>query len=639
MSFQIFKTLAVKCLVLIAWCLVLSGIFIPTAAESTDSLIKRINSITDQRLLLSEYKKLVNLNLSKPDPNSLEIARKYTDLARKYGSDLDLADAHHCEGLINKVNENWISALASFLAEQALREKLSDSLGLAYTFYYLGDCNKAMFDPVPADEYLDKAFLLFEKIKDTAGLAKTLNRKAAVNIDSRNPARLETGYSQVIASNNLAEKIADYDLQVNNLLLMGSYFTLTNRTDQALTILDSAKTLLAKAKEKFHLALILSNIAVAHNKAGKYEEALVYGKMGYKDAIQSGNKVYQWLTAWNIFESYNFLKIEDSLYKYQAKSLLARLQVIDEIRNKQKISLERRFMKEKYELDLQSHKKQSRLILVIFLISLLSAVTMIALILIRNKRLHRMNTLLAEQNRIIEQQKIELTQLTRQKDKFYSIIAHDLRSPFNSILGFSEILTEELAEIGNPRLFKMAENLNQSAVKVFHLLENLLEWSKLQENTLNADPSNLPLLVLIKEILPAINDLAVRKEIRLTIDVKDSLYVFADKRMLSSVLSNLVWNALKFTPKKGNIIISASRVSDKMIAIQVKDSGIGMSANMVGSLFEFHASNNRPGTEGEPSSGLGLMISKEFVEQNGGRISVESEEGIGSIFTVTVPSN
>lgn len=639
MSFQIFKTLAVKCLVLIAWCLVLSGIFIPTAAESTDSLIKRINSITDQRLLLSEYKKLVNLNLSKPDPNSLEIARKYTDLARKYGSDLDLADAHHCEGLINKVNENWISALASFLAEQALREKLSDSLGLAYTYYYLGDCNKAMFDPVPADEYLDKAFLLFEKIKDTAGLAKTLNRKAAVNIDSRNPARLETGYSQVIASNNLAEKIADYDLQVNNLLLMGSYFTLTNRTDQALTILDSAKTLLAKAKEKFHLALILSNIAVAHNKAGKYEEALVYGKMGYKDAIQSGNKVYQWLTAWNIFESYNFLKIEDSLYKYQAKSLLARLQVIDEIRNKQKISLERRFMKEKYELDLQSHKKQSRLILVIFLISLLSAVTMIALILIRNKRLHRMNTLLAEQNRIIEQQKIELTQLTRQKDKFYSIIAHDLRSPFNSILGFSEILTEELAEIGNPRLFKMAENLNQSAVKVFHLLENLLEWSKLQENTLNADPSNLPLLVLIKEILPAINDLAVRKEIRLTIDVKDSLYVFADKRMLSSVLSNLVWNALKFTPKKGNIIISASRVSDKMIAIQVKDSGIGMSANMVGSLFEFHASNNRPGTEGEPSSGLGLMISKEFVEQNGGRISVESEEGIGSIFTVTVPSN
>ncbi len=639
MSFRINNTLYIKYLYFLALSLNLCVFPLPATSQNSDSLMKSISSIKDQRLQLSEYKKLANLNLTHPDPNSVVLARKYTDLAQKYGSDLDLADAYHFEGLTNKANENLIRAIESFLSEQTLREKLADSTGLAENLYYLGDCYRAVFDPVPADGYLDKAYSLYEKLKDTAGLAKTLNRKAAVNIDSQDPQKLEVGFLQARTSNAFARKIGNYDLQVSNNVLIGSFYGQTNKQEKALEILSEAKELLPKAQEKSHMALVLSNIATIYNKMGKYDEAVIYGKLACQDALMSGLRVYQWAANWSVYEAYKGLNEEDSLYKYLSKSLMARVSIIDEVRDKQKTVLMHKFLNEKFNYELQSHKKQSRLVLIILLISICSAITFIALILIRNKRLRRINILLAEQNQVIENQKLELTQLTRQKDKFYSIIAHDLRSPFNSILGFSEILTEELGEIHNPRLYKMAENLNQSAIKVFQLLENLLQWCQLQENILNTEPANISLSTLIKNILPAMQDIAARKEIKINSDLGDSLYVYADKRMLSSVLTNLLWNALKFTPKKGSIQISATRISDNMTAIQVKDSGIGMCAKMVGNLFEFHASNNRPGIEGEPSSGLGLMICKEFTEQNGGRISVESEEGKGSIFTVTVPSN
>jgi signal transduction histidine kinase len=541
--------------------------------------------------------------------------------------------------MVNKEKENLISAISSFIEEERLREQLSDSLGLARVWYILGDCNRAAFDPETADRYLDKAYALFEKLKDTPGLAKTLTRMGAVKIDSREPDKLETGYRDVMASESMAESIGDYDLRVNNHVMMGSYFTQKNETGRALEALKKACELLKNANEKYHLSLILTNMAIAERKAGHYAESVRLGNLAYRDALATGLKVYQWLSALALWETYNLIPVEDSMYKYQAKAMQARLTIIDDVRAKQKSLIEMRFITEKYESDLDNRKSKSRLVTTLFIISFLSAVIILTLILIRYIRLNRVNRVLAEQNRVIEDQKEELTQLTSQKDKFYSIIAHDLRSPFNAILGFSEILTEELQDLPDKNLYKMAENMNQSAVKLFHLLENLLEWSQLQERALIPHPEHLPLANLVNESLPNILEMAGRKEIQLNIEIPGSVYVFADRRMLGSIVRNLVWNALKFTPKGGSVRVFAERTSDQMVGISIEDSGIGMSPHIVENLFRFDKSTNRPGTEGEPSSGLGLMICKEFAEHNNGEIRVTSVEGKGSKFTVLLPAN
>jgi signal transduction histidine kinase len=214
-----------------------------------------------------------------------------------------------------------------------------------------------------------------------------------------------------------------------------------------------------------------------------------------------------------------------------------------------------------------------------------------------------------------------------------------LRSPFNGILGITEILAEELEAAPSSKQYKMVETLNQSAKKLFHLLENLLQWAHLQQVAPKAHPEYLPLASTAYESIQTILEIADKKDITLINNIPESVYVFADRLMLESIIRNLVWNAFKFTPNGGKVWIGAEKESDKMIAVSISDNGIGMNAKILENLFHFDKSINRPGTGGEPSSGLGLMICKEFLEQNRGEIRVESEEGKGSTFTFTLPSN
>ncbi|MCX6283944.1 MAG: HAMP domain-containing sensor histidine kinase, partial [Bacteroidetes bacterium] len=225
-----------------------------------------------------------------------------------------------------------------------------------------------------------------------------------------------------------------------------------------------------------------------------------------------------------------------------------------------------------------------------------------------------------------------------EKDKFFSIIAHDLRSPFQGFLGLTEIMNEELPSMSLDQIQEMNMMMKESASNLYRLLENLLEWAQMQRGTITFKPVSLFLKPKTSENLATVRDIAVKKGIEVICNIPEEFMVYADEFMLGGILRNIASNALKFTPKGGKVTISTKAILGNFIEISIRDTGIGMNKIMMENLFRLDVKSNRLGTEGEPSSGLGLILCKEFVEKQGGKIWVESEEGKGTTFYFTLPS-
>ena len=239
---------------------------------------------------------------------------------------------------------------------------------------------------------------------------------------------------------------------------------------------------------------------------------------------------------------------------------------------------------------------------------------------------------------VINRKNEELQKINAEKDKFFSIIAHDLRSPFNGFLGLTEIMAEGLPNMTLDEIQQIAMAMRNSAANLFHLLGNLLEWSRMQRGLTTFLPASVSLISKINENMVLTLEEANKKEITINYNVPDELEVFADSEMLGGIIRNLMTNAVKFTPRGGSIFVSAKAVSDDSVQISIQDKGIGMNRNMIDNLFHLDVNTNRKGTEGESSTGLGLIICKDFIEKNSGKLWIESEEGKGSRFSFTLPA-
>jgi PAS domain S-box-containing protein len=231
----------------------------------------------------------------------------------------------------------------------------------------------------------------------------------------------------------------------------------------------------------------------------------------------------------------------------------------------------------------------------------------------------------------------ELQKLNTEKDKFFSIIAHDLRSPFNGFLGLTQLMAEELPAMTLDQIQKIAVNMRNSAANLFQLLENLLEWSRMEQGLIPFNPKPIPLLPVINESLLMVMESAKNKGIDISCTVPEGLTVFADRNMFQTIVRNLASNAVKFTARGGKIALKAKPVADNFVEIAIHDTGIGMDREMLSKLFRIDEHTSRKGTEDEPSTGLGLLMCSDFIERHGGKIQVESETDKGSIFRFTVP--
>lgn len=243
---------------------------------------------------------------------------------------------------------------------------------------------------------------------------------------------------------------------------------------------------------------------------------------------------------------------------------------------------------------------------------------------------------LEQKNQFIYRQSKELKGLIATRDKLFSIIAHDLRSPFSSLMGFSEILINTIGKNDIKESHELIMRINATSKSAFTLLENLLEWSKTQTGQIEFNPELLNLHDLIQDMSEEFSSAAELKSISMNYFQSDDIDVFADKNMLRTIIRNLISNAIKFTNTGGSIKIYS--VSDqKQIEVTVEDNGIGMDKDTLQKLFDLEINFTTPGTTNERGSGLGLVLCKEFVEKHGGRIWVESKAGKGSQFKFSLP--
>ncbi|MEX0987435.1 MAG: PAS domain S-box protein [Bacteroidales bacterium] len=242
-----------------------------------------------------------------------------------------------------------------------------------------------------------------------------------------------------------------------------------------------------------------------------------------------------------------------------------------------------------------------------------------------------------KQNREIEHQSKELKKINTTKDRLFSIIAHDLKNPFHSILGFTDILQKDYKDVDREKLNEFLEMISLSAKSAYQLLENLLDWAQTQTDMVKFAPTKFNLKEQVESIISLQQLQASNKKITLNNLINEDIYAYADKNMINTVIRNLASNAIKYTMEKGTVTFSAS-LDKSSVLLDITDTGIGIPEERYKNLFQLDRMSSTAGTSGETGTGLGLIICHDFMVKNNGNIDVSSQPGKGSIFKLTIPS-
>ena len=254
-------------------------------------------------------------------------------------------------------------------------------------------------------------------------------------------------------------------------------------------------------------------------------------------------------------------------------------------------------------------------------------------------QVNTMNIKLMESEEKLKNLNQELNELNASKDKFFSIIAHDLRNPFTSLLCLSEMLKDEIASFSVDELQSMATNFYNAVQRLYKLLENLLEWARIQQGKIENQPEEFNILSLAKQSVGVHATTAAQKEINLyvtSLGISEDDTAYADMKIIDTILRNLISNAIKFTQRGGTVEVTVSKYDGDSFLIAVKDDGVGISEENLKHLFAIDSKISTRGTEGEPSTGLGLILCKELIEKSKGILWAESLPDEGSEFSFTV---
>ncbi|MEP1095280.1 MAG: tetratricopeptide repeat-containing sensor histidine kinase [Cyclobacteriaceae bacterium] len=320
-----------------------------------------------------------------------------------------------------------------------------------------------------------------------------------------------------------------------------------------------------------------------------------------------------------------YIAYKDSIQDQETTQRLADLRTEFEVGQKQT------------EVDLLSVEKRNQQVVSMGLGLILLITGVFAFITLKNYReKNRINQLLESQAVQLTEQKGELERLNSTKDKFFSIISHDLRGPVNSFMGVSKLIRYFVESKDTDQLIEIADEMETSVGRLSSLLDNLLNWAMQQQGHFPNVPEKVSGKQLVTSVLDTFSNMASGKKIQLQSEIAEEVELWADSNMTHTIVRNLVNNAVKFTPEEGTVTVRV-KTADGFAEIAVSDTGIGIPKGKFEKLFGLHAKKSTYGTTGEKGLGLGLQLVHEFLEVNQGSISVESEEGRGTTFTVRLP--
>ncbi len=530
----------------------------------------------------------------------------------------------------------------------------------------IGETYRASGDLKKSITYLNQAFQIFQACKDSAGLAKTYNRLAATSLElyywdeqyrdidkasinardfisavAAKPAlqaKLDSLNTLIDLSIGYAQKLKLSNILISSQIIKAALCSSNHDFGQSLSIYQEVLKTIEENNDPVDMPLALYNMGVLYSRSGHIEQAIEYGEKSFQMAVEQDIKTYVILSSGLLSELYQGKKDFQKAYRYQkinADAWKENFKTDIDLRIK---SVQADHEIAEKELQIQS-KKKLNLIMVVSFSSVIGLIFIFAMVLLRkNKRQKLLNDDLQQKNRIISEKNDALAMTNSEKDKFFSILAHDVRGPLSSFLSLTEFVNENLDEMSSEELQNIAVSMNVSARNLYEMLSNLLDWSRMQRGIIVYQPRLVNLKKLALNTLDLVVDAARNKSVELTTDISEDIAVFADANMLSSVLRNLLSNAIKFTTSGGNVQLTARRSGTDKIEISVEDNGIGIPENLIKNLFLLNGGTSRTGTDGEPSSGLGLLICCDFIERHGSHINVESKVGKGTCFRFILDS-
>ncbi len=615
---------------------------------------------------------------------SLAVRRAISDSAGIASSLVNLGLNNWRVGKYLESNQFYVEALE-------IRRKLGDPHLLANILNNIGILNWNWGNYARALQYYLESYEMREKGADSNGAAITGNNIALLY---QKLGDNENAYKHLTKALEIARKV-DYKFAIGySLENIGLYYYTIKEYDKALEYLE-------KGLEIYNSENNIGGITDANNKLGdvyfvreKYKEAIEHYEKALELALETTNrkatitslnnlgKVYLSINEFDKAKAYLFKNLEmlkdDRMpdFESDAYGFLSKLyykqgdlknayfylqrhkQLSDSLFNsensrninefKEKYESERKEKENKYLKHLASQQefalnKQNMIILLITVAFILTLVfSAITYRFYLNKKKNALEILRAKEeveklNKELRESEKNLKEINTTKDRFFSILAHDLKNPFQSILAFSEILEEEYTELPEDEIKKMLGLIKESTKETYHLLENLLLWARTQRGSIKISKSNILINELINSVLVLLNNSLVQKSIKIDINEVENHLVYSDKYILETVFRNLLANAVKYSHKSGEIKMISTKPSNDTLTISIKDSGVGMDEETINGLFKIDVNQSTPGTNNEKGTGLGLIICNEYLNLLGGTIEVQSEPGKGSTFTIKLP--
>jgi len=477
--------------------------------------------------------------------------------------------------------------------------------------------------------YLKEARRVADSLQDTLLMARVYNRLAAIAFEDSLVSQ-DTTERYALYSLGLANLLKDSSLIYNNLNILGVMETKRGNYRKSLQYLDDAYPLVVKFFPEDE-PLLLLNIARNYNYLLMPAKSEELNLKAFRLAEKYNIPQYIRLASLNLESLYlmrgDYKKAHNFMTRYyQSKEriLTQKVQVQLEEFNNRLADEKQRADNQKLVFDKQISRARVNLLIIlgIFLVVLLAgAVVFIA---IQHRQKKKVNLIA-----------VQLDQSNNTLRRFISILGHDLRSPFNAILGFTDILknepdlTEEEREVALTRLYSVGHT-------TFKLLEGILEWSRIQTGSVKPVFRETDLCELVNETLQIVEPAAIMKQISMKHEMPDRAILHADHDMILSVLRNLLSNAIKFTGKGGQVTTQVL-ATDQSVTVRISDTGVGMTPEEIGKLFRPEDNYKSAGTAGETGSGLGLILCRDYIDMHGGQISVNSVKNEGSVFMVTLP--
>jgi signal transduction histidine kinase len=539
-------------------------------------------------------------------------------------------------GLNEYSTGNYEQAIDHYYHALDHAEQSGDSMQISKANHNLGMVYDELEDYDEAIHYYQKSMLVSQLHKDSSLLAKTF-QNIAITFQNKKDYTKALEYNQKAFQIAILRKDTSMIIDLTNNLGTVAYYQA--KLDISLEYYWKALKLYEKTKNRQGIARACNNIGLVYLDKKNYPKSYAYFKKSLAIANELKMKdfiidIYSNLTiyyseikdyknAYSFYDRYNILY--DSLVGEKKNKMIRQAQAKYQL-VKNNRELEDLRLRNKWQTDAidSANSIQTYLVGITILVVLLMGALFF---------------LLAKEKKLAAELKMktaELNDLNISKDKFFSILAHDLKNPFNVLISYTSILKTDLELFSTSELKQIISDLNQASENGFNLLQNLLLWTRSQTNRIQVYKTYFILLEIYEQVKALVDFNLIAKEQTLTTDIDPELLVYADKDMISTVFRNLIFNAVKFSPKGSEIFVRTTG-RENFVKIDVIDSGVGIPEDCIGNLFAADKNFSTPGTDGETGTGLGLVICREFIEKNGGEIMVTSKVGSGSVFSITIP--